>query len=413
MKKDKTNVKDIGKTKDKAKIFVSALNNIRWNSTKDSYSELNLYDTNVSAEDKILAHWITYISDRGMPFENIWIFGGYVYSQIIFDWHKCKSISEINKVFNEHINIQVEKGKEKGKIFGRYDNLNKRINNELEMNNSKIDFTSRFYTTDIVYIYLTLCYLTENHNSSLFNYLKEMSKWTDDAFLKLKSIAYGLYLLSYKDNSPHTLDDINKLKKSGKKIVFSAEYKKIKDNINEFKCNPEAQLNQFDNSKDRFGNMKRLWCCIRDYLKAYYYKDYFNECLKANNMSIGQEAKNKMLKYIELPGDVWNNNNKFRKCIIEIDNGDRLSQLLRNDYKNNKNEWEEKSLYPECFDVSFDLAMKMCDNNKCKYCLMSDDNCAIKLCLNKEGGLCPLAMIYCGYEYKCIGRDSCVFKCLV
>lgn len=47
--------------KSNALKFISALDHIRWNETKENYSELNLYKTDISDEDKILSHWITYL----------------------------------------------------------------------------------------------------------------------------------------------------------------------------------------------------------------------------------------------------------------------------------------------------------------------------------------------------------------
>ena len=61
--------------KKQALEFISGLDYMRWNGETENYSELNLYDSNITEEDKILSHWISYISDRQMPFEKIWIFG--------------------------------------------------------------------------------------------------------------------------------------------------------------------------------------------------------------------------------------------------------------------------------------------------------------------------------------------------
>lgn len=404
--------------KSKALKFISALHHIRWNETKENYNELNLYKNDISNEDKILAHWITYISDRQMPFEKIWIFGGYVYSQIIYDWHKCdKNVYEINKVFSNHIDILKVKSnaKDKVRIYGRYDIDNKRINEELGKNIKEVDFTSRFYTSDIVYIYLTLCYLALEHKSSLFTFFKSVSEWTSDSYKKLKSIVYSLYLLSYKDNSQRDINDIKRFKNNIKEIIFEDEFNKIKNNIKKFCDDPETELENFDKQKKRFDGMKRLWCCIRDYLKAYYYKDYFDNSLKKFSIKIDQKSKEQMLKYIELPGDVWNNNSKFRKCILlNNTSNDKLSKILRQDYTDNTKEWEKYNLYPECFDVSFDLAMRMCENNKCSYCLMNNNkNKPYKMCSNKKGCICPLAMVYCGYEYECCGKDDCKFHNLL
>ena len=161
--------------------------------------------------------------------------------------------------------------------------------------------------------------------------------------------------------------------------------------------------------------MKRLWCSVRDYFKSPDFSVYFKAGLKNYNININNSAYIEIFKYIELPGDVWNNNKKFRNCILNNDNDDTtpISYILREEYDNENNKHQlQLEWYPEKFDVSFDFAMRMCANNKCKYCILNKRHInkdITKICHQIKNKFCLLAMVYCGYEYECPGINECVF----
>ena len=117
-----------------------------------------------------------------------------------------------------------------------------------------------------------------------------------------------------------------------------------------------------------------------------------------------------ILTQLELPGDVWNNNPKFRKCIFkdtEYENFKGItSKLLRDIY--------EKEIidigYPECFDITFDFVPRMCELENCSICPFGLTNGKAtnfhKVCINFQGKFCPVVLSSCNYYTDCSG-DQC------
>ena len=66
-------------------------------------------------------------------------------------------------------------------------------------------------------------------------------------------------------------------------------------------------------------NQKRAWCSLRDYLKSQEFSAYFKNALiqyRIQENTINKVFSEKSYSQLELPGDVWNNNSKFRNCIL-------------------------------------------------------------------------------------------------
>ena len=58
------------------------LDNARWLS-KENYNLINFFTTGLSDDEKLLTHWLCYITDRQMPFRRIWDIGGFIFSELV------------------------------------------------------------------------------------------------------------------------------------------------------------------------------------------------------------------------------------------------------------------------------------------------------------------------------------------
>jgi len=103
------------KIKDKElliKIFktISWLDTHRWN-TEDNYNFVNFFRNDLTSCEKILTHWICYITDRQMPFEIVWDKGGYVFSELVYEYSRIRT--DLLKRFLKNImkNIVIRKAK--------------------------------------------------------------------------------------------------------------------------------------------------------------------------------------------------------------------------------------------------------------------------------------------------------------
>jgi len=72
------------------------LDHCRWEA-KESYNLINYAYDDLSPAEKILTHWLSYITDRQMRFRRIWEVGGYVFSTLVrtYTKEKDKKSSEI------------------------------------------------------------------------------------------------------------------------------------------------------------------------------------------------------------------------------------------------------------------------------------------------------------------------------
>ena len=63
---------------------VNFLDECRWDSENlNNYNLINYAHNDLSNEEKLLTHWISYITDRQMPFEEVWDVGGFVFSDMV------------------------------------------------------------------------------------------------------------------------------------------------------------------------------------------------------------------------------------------------------------------------------------------------------------------------------------------
>ena len=351
-----------------------------------------------------------------MPFEIIWSVGGFVFSDLVNEFSKNKKsalelLEPINsdsrdskksffiklpdKPKNKRINKDTAENKngsinddvdEEGYAFISQQQIDE--TNEIKEKYSKnifeekwCKFKSRFYSVDFFSIYYTLSVLEQKEfDRSIIRYIGRIieklysSKNCDPSTeVYIDTIAYGLHLLSY--------HNINLLSWKQIEDVFNYISLKSESNIHDINKNDTIQkriekiytwfsgnctVNKWDSIK--FNSSKRLWCSLRDYIKSLRFNKDFSAALrKILSSEIYEDFKNKVLddnkgcEYIELPGDVWNENTIFRKCFARQDESQlkgKLGKVLRENWERSEKEW-----YPEQFDITFDIAPRMCEKN--------------------------------------------------
>lgn len=372
------------------KIFktISWLDAQRWN-TEDNYNFVN-FSGKVSLKnyEKILTHWICYITNRQMPFEIVWNKGGYVFSKMVYEYSNNKT--SLEKIFKYE-----EYYDETGKKRFRF-----RINNDMI-------FASRYVTDDYQSILQTLEILDEyeitingkkykrNIVAFILHFIQRF-EGKDDLLIR---IACALHLLTYQ------LD---------KKKANSSRVMEILGNNNNF----DKNLKEFKRTSTE--GKKRLWCCIRDYKKGLYHK-IFNNSIKeiASNNTLAKkliDAWDKLpMDQIELPGDVWNNNTLFRNNLFanvldlkSIPKTWEMPKIIRKIYEKLKSEGKVKDFYPEQFDITFDFVPRMCNKKLCDACLFGKNGIK-SICIPTKDKYCPVSLLSCGYIAKC-KEEGCIIK---
>jgi len=385
------------------KIF-SFLDDFRWQS-KENYNLINFYRPDLDDDTKILTHWLCYITDRQMNFKRIWDVGGYVFSEIVQEIKQKKNISIINPKENSFIREDA----------GKYYFLSKTdANEEIKKNytgyinkDNKVQFKSRFVPTDYLCILSTFVIL-EKFNYSLSKYISHIYIKNNDKEDIIIRLLFSLYLLTYfKIGQPKSEvikeyeDNLNKARQRKDEVLTIINDKKIFD----------KQLEEF--KKDKMFEQKRAWCSLRDYIKSYEFHKYFINAMKQyiTEDNIKTLKTEKCLGQFVLPGDVWNNNSVFGKCILEKtpyekESKKSLNIILDDYFKKNKPEIG----YPEQFDVTFDFVPRMCNKNNCKICPIQNidlKNDLEKICINNTEKYCTVALCSCNYKNNCVGKEKC------
>ena len=469
--------------------IISELDKIRWGDNCEHLIDINYAHKNMTDAEMILTHWLCYITDRQMPYQIIWDVGGFVFSDLV--WHYCRARMETSILLEPNGDNSFIKALDSSKT--KKDNSQEDNSQESDPSTeyefrsvqsvpedniikSKYPgkilcdddtcvcrFRSRFYSVDYINIYYTLSILEsiEEKDRSLVSYIARIistvyqSKNRRKAKDYIRAIASGLYLLSFYNVKNIQAGQIQtaynfwngksdeKPKYRGKVIEGFETLDERKDNIKKWISRGCQDL--FDGKKE-FDSSKRLWCSLRDYIKSpIFSKKHFipalKKCLNENNAwksfekEVLENNGNNGCRYIELPGDVWNENSIFRRCFekndedavkaneqirqkpenkrkknIKIKFGELLRELRTMQTDNNP----PKDWYPEQFDITFDIAPRMCEQNNCKYCILSDEEDRFtnleKMCINNSGKYCPLVLLHCGYRYVCPGKDECILS---
>jgi len=368
--------------------IISWLDRKRWckeNQKKEEKRVFKSIDKNLSNSEKILVHWLCYITDRQMRAMRIWDLGGAVFSDWVRNYceQKISAKELIEKCFKEY-----DKNKGKFKTF-----------------NSELEFSSRFPRVDKEHIFQTLKILEsfevelagKKFTRNLVAFILHFIKDKEDC---LRKVACALYLLTYK------LDD-------GKKANPQEILEILNDN-NKF----SKEVQKF--KKKATEGKKRLWAALRDYKKGLFaeiFKKAIREIIPNRAENFIKTWEDLPLDLLELPGDRWNSDSRFIRCVLGLEKSTKetinleklnVSELIREIYKNEEyhKEFKKIGFYPEQFDVSFDFARKMCEERLCHICLFNSR--AKSICVpNKE--YCTVALITCGYLAPC-DQENCIIN---
>lgn len=373
--------------------IIDWMDSLRWKHEEERYLATIAPFMKLNDDEKILAHWICYITDRMRPVVQVWKSGGTIFSQLVYDYSRSKI--QTNTDFMALLKQNggyVEKSRS-----GKIDVFVSKKKRDGEDCNGGIEYAPR-YGDDFLSVLRTLMILLE-YKKSIVSYLKSMRPLWFGKDDEMGRVAFLLYILSYENLN----GGLTELSPAGQRALINngeTQLGRIKRINEEF----EKDYAEWSRSK-RYH--KRLWAALRDYLKNPLLSEHFLHKLKI------APRKEELLGQLELPGDVWNE--RF---------SDRLLKPLLTDlYLNgqpvyvNKSpittrrlfEWLQQErggmekYYPEQFDVSYSFASRMCENEFWRVCPFGE-NGSLSICLreqNSESMLCPVILTTCGYFAEC------------
>lgn len=390
--------------------IISFYDEARWNSVAN-YNLINFYKDDLCDDTKLLTHWLCYISDRQMEFERIWEVGGFVYSELSDNFKTQKTLDLLNP---SEQNSFIKKNENDGYSFNSLSKVNGNSILQQSYNYKEttiVEFIPRYYPSDYYSILFTFDILSE-YNYSLTHFISvQINKYKEKNDL-ISRLLFSLYLLTYFEVGQPSKSDIADFNKNEEKL--SARKQKVK------KILSDSFETEFENFKiDTIFKQKRAWCCLRDFLKSPEFNSYFKNALKKENIDF-EELELFSLKsfhQLELPGDVWNNNPKFRNCILEnIENAESkksLNKILREYFEKNKSDLGNS--YPEQFDITFDFVPRMCKKNNCDICPIglikgNKQSKFNKICIVNTNYYCPVALTNCNYKIECKGNKCELLK---
>jgi len=368
----------------------SALDDIRW-SEEANYNLINYCCDDLIASEKLLTHWLCYITDRQMPFERIWDVGGYVISHLVRSYTRTpeKSVKDLLSVYlrrdgkNMRMESPIENPTPRLKPYG--------------ITGNTVSFASRYMPEDSILIFRTLSVLDRVANRSLSRFINTAAEGEADTGKAIRRVAASLNRLTYEAGGAVSASEYDTRISEEVKNILSFQLKLDRE--------PEEEL---------FGR-KRLWCSLRDYLKSPEFNPIFIEALREmgasdiNRWKRSNPGLKAALHVLELPGDVWNNADIFRQGLFSpyVANERKTWDMPRTVRKIYEILGRPSSFYPEQLDVTFDFIPRMCERRMCSVCLFGD---GIKeVCHQKKNLLCPVVLSSCGYRYRC-NPENCRLK---
>jgi len=159
---------------------ISWLDRQRWN-PENLHDYVNYFQNELSSCEKVLTHWVCYITDRQIPFEKVWDRGGYVFSELVYEYSR-KELS-VQEVLDKHYEPYLDK---KGSQRYRF----------MSTNNAK--FASRYVTYDYQSILQTLQVLDEQeYQRNIVRYILSVVQRFKNKPDLLTRVACALHLLTY------------------------------------------------------------------------------------------------------------------------------------------------------------------------------------------------------------------------
>jgi hypothetical protein len=402
--------------------ITSFIDQARW-SKKSHYGQVNFYKSDLPDDTKILTHWLCYITDRQTAFERVWDVGGFIFSELVDTIKKEKDLNLLNPKSDKSFYIRrgdytykelynINSADYDKQLFVSRSKVGK--NERLIRYNLKPDTTAyfipRYYPADYRSILSTFCILYK-YNFNLTKYIiVVLSRLEGDENL-IPKLLFSLYLLTYFEIKQPEYTDILYSEKELEKAKSRADQAiEIINSDNLF----TKGFEKF--KKGDIYNQKRAWCSLRDFFKSPEFSKYFfNSVDHEGYKNVSSLKSEKLLTQFELPGDVWNNNPKFRSCILrgtkyQKKSKDSLAKILRDMYNNE----DISEGYPEQFDITFDLVPRMCEKDNCDICpynIINGKNKEFeKLCIQDESYYCPVLLTSCNYRMKCKGAECKLYK---
>jgi len=404
----------------KAFKISSFLDKARWGACENYNTTINFSSDDFTNDEKLLVHWMCYISDRGMPFDRIWAIGGFVYSQIVRDMNRQRNLSILNPS-NPNTSYFIKKRdfslrdhyKFKAADYDKYMFASHQVTGDnarlidYDFESDKMPFfIPRYYPSDYKAMLYTFVVL-ENYGYSLIKFIiSRLDRFIEDDQLVPKLI-YSLFLLTYRCVGRPKSSDI--------------DFDQFVDCSEKRKAEVLGLLDddRFERGFQKFRRreifeLKRAWCALRDFFKSPEYRTYFYGALSEEGFDKIERLQDAaLLNSFELPGDIWNSNPKFRRCLLKDtsyhERTEPMPILIRRIY-------EEENIdlgYPEQFDITFDLVPRMCNLNNCEICPYGLINGTCRdferVCIMDTDKFCPIVLSSCGYRITCIGSDCTLF----
>ncbi len=380
-----------------AKIFsiFSALDDIRWAETTNRTLINYAYD-DPEPEEALLTHWLCYVCDRQMPYERIWNVGGYVLSSLVreFLWSK----HTVPDLFNNYLINEGDSFCFEGPWREPFRLLQEK---DIDRVRNKVIFASRFMPSDAFSIYKTLSILDRVSGRSFIKYIKSPIQGQQNQAMAIIRLASALFAMTYDEIGQPDGSELRRRIRGYDPSKFAEQYRN----------RPEDIFGRLANPKSRF-NKKRLWCAIRDYLKAQEFNPHLVRGLGRTADSlrwrIGSASLIQAYKVVELPGDLWNNNKILREGLFspysefpKIWDTPRtvraIFELL---------EGTAGTFYPEQMDVTFSFVPRMRsrrDEGACRFCFFGGG--ITELCHERSGKICSPALAATGFIHHCQPRE--------
>jgi len=285
-------VTDIGNMRLILETF-SQLDDMRWGYTSN-YTLINYCSDDLTPDEKLLTHWLCYITDRQMPYQRIWDVGGYVISHLVRSYTR-DDYDDVWSLVDSYI-----RRKKDGKIY--LECSLREQNDRLERYgiNSPVQFSSKYMPEDITLIFRTLEILSKLSDYSFSKYIYNAIGGETAHSRAIRKIAAAFEELTYASAGSVSTEK------------FRGVIRSIKRELKNYQL-------EIDEQEELFGR-KRLWCSLRDYLKS----PEFNPILTSALASAGLENSTQWgrniielrdaLYVLELPGDIWNNSSAAGRC---------------------------------------------------------------------------------------------------
>jgi hypothetical protein len=357
---------------------ISWLDDKRWKQEKirpDTFVEKILEADELQPAQKVLVHWLIYITDRGKLADMLWE----------------NSTPKIKELVVRYFNESVSRKEQVAELWEKYEKENK----------------VRAFPADLESIKRTLILLLDYSKNIIKFMTRGLSKWANDHPKEFcPRVAFSLYILSYRDVQSLAQKDELREQNQGQLNKKIEEAKSILNTDAKF----EEEFKEWYCGSKRWH--KRTWAALRDYKKS---RLLLEILIKGIQAQADQDVWRKdFTKQLELPGDIWNTR-FFEKCIKPIAEnmevplkGKKTPSVVRDLWRKIESKCPES--YPEQLDITFDFVPRMCDKKFCAVCPLGPDGAKL-ICIPSEDRYCPVALISCGYIVKCgRNRGQCAIK---